>query len=241
MMHDVNQEEKVSEEQIMAMFDSISAYYDRLNRLLSFGIDRQWRNHAIRIIGRNIRPSDILDVATGTGDLAIAALKLEPRKIIGIDISKKMLELGREKIAGLGEQDRIELLEGTSGKILFQDSTFDTVMSAFGVRNFKDTLGGLREMHRVLRPGGMIMVLEFSHPAWFPVKKLYGLYFKKMLPRIGRKVSGNPFAYTYLPDSVNAFPDGEDFLNLLQTTGFTGVRLKKLTGGIASIYYGFKI
>ncbi|MDZ7636433.1 MAG: ubiquinone/menaquinone biosynthesis methyltransferase [Bacteroidales bacterium] len=205
-----------------------------------WGTDRRWRSRAIDLIGLNIKPVTMLDVATGTGDLAIAALKLGPQKVTGIDISGKMLEEGRRKITRMGLGERIELVKGDSQAMEFGDGTFDVTMSAFGVRNFEDTAAGLREMCRVLRPGGMMMVLEFSRPSWFPLKQIYGLYFRRVLPRIGRKVSGDPDAYTYLPESVMSFPDNERFLELMLLAGFTGVKQTRLTGGIASIYYGFR-
>lgn len=240
MMHDINQGKRAPKESVENMFNSISGSYDRLNLILSFGTDRRWRRRAIDLIGRHIRPLKILDVATGTGDLAVAALRLDPEKITGIDISEKMLALGRDKIEKLGHTARIELLQGDSEHIMFPDMSFDVAMSAFGVRNFEDTSAGLREMYRVLRPGGMIMVLEFSRPAKFPMKQFYGFYFTRILPWIGRKVSGNPGAYNYLPESVMSFPDNEDFLILLQKAGFINTAQKKMTGGIASIYYGFR-
>lgn len=223
------------------MFDSISGHYDRLNRILSLGTDRRWRRRAVNLIGIHTRPLEILDVATGTGDLAIEALRLGPRRITGIDISGKMLEQGRRKISGMGLGEQIVLLKGDSQAIEFGDGTFDVAMCAFGVRNFEDTLTGLSEMCRVLRPGGMVMVLEFSRPERFPLKQIYGLYFRHVLPRIGRRVSGDPGAYTYLPDSVMAFPDNERFLDLLTAAGFGDVKQRRLTGGIASIYYGFRL
>jgi len=227
-------------EQVEAMFDSISPHYDRLNHLLSLGTDRLWRRRAVNLIGRHIRPGRIIDVATGTGDLAIAALKLEPEKVTGIDISGEMLARAREKITRLGYGEKIEMLQGDSAAIDFRDGTFDVAMSAFGVRNFEDTVAGLREMCRVLRSGGMVMILEFSKPSWFPLKQIYGLYFKNILPRIGKRVSGDPDAYTYLPDTVNSFPDNEAFLDLLSEAGFSDVNQKRMTGGIASVYYGFR-
>lgn len=235
-----NQVKSASGEQVEAMFNSISKHYDRLNHLLSFGTDRYWRDRAIRLMGSHIRATRILDVATGTGDLALAAMKLNPEKITGIDISDRMLEEGRQKIAALGLEDKIELTRGKAESILFPDCTFDAVMSAFGVRNFENTLGGLREMHRVLRTGGMITILEFSRPSWFPMKQVYGLYFSKILPFIGRKVSGDPSAYTYLPESVMSFPDNEDFLKMMTEAGFRGTGQEKMTGGIASVYFGFR-
>ena len=240
MMPEKTEHTGAPREQVEAMFDSISRHYDRLNHLLSLGTDRRWRRRAVNLIGSHIRPLTILDVATGTGDLAIASLKLGPRKVTGIDISGKMLEEGRRKISRMGLGERIELLRGDSQSMQFSDGTFDVAMSAFGVRNFEDTVAGLREMHRVLRPGGMLMVLEFSRPSRFPLKQIYGLYFRRVLPRIGRKVSGDPGAYSYLPESVMSFPDNERFLELMVRVGFTEVEQTRLTGGIASIYHGFK-
>ena len=241
MMPEKNEQRGAPREQVEAMFDSISGHYDRLNRILSLGTDRRWRRRAVNLIGIHIRPMEILDVATGTGDLAIEALRLGPRRITGIDISGKMLEEGRRKISRMGHGEQIVLMKGDSQAIEFSDGTFDVAMCAFGVRNFADTLTGLSEMCRVLRPGGMVMVLEFSRPAWFPLKQIYGLYFRQVLPRIGRRVSGDPGAYTYLPDSVMAFPDNERFLGLLTTAGFRDVKQRRLTGGIASLYYGFRL
>ncbi len=240
MMPESNEHMGAPREQVEAMFDSISGHYDRLNRMLSLGTDRRWRRRAVSLIGLHISPMEILDVATGTGDLAIEAVRLGPRKITGIDISSKMLAEGQQKIARMGHEDKITLIKGDSRAIKFSDATFDVAMCAFGVRNFEDTLTGLREMYRVIRPGGMVMVLEFSRPAWFPLKQIYGLYFKRVLPRIGRRVSGDPGAYTYLPDSVMTFPDNERFLELLTVAGFREVKQRRLTGGIASIYYGFR-
>jgi demethylmenaquinone methyltransferase/2-methoxy-6-polyprenyl-1,4-benzoquinol methylase len=240
MMHEINRPGGAPKESVERMFNSISGSYDRLNLILSFGTDRRWRRRAIDLIGSHIRPVKILDVATGTGDLAVAALRLGPEKIMGIDISEKMLALGREKIAQLGHTGKIELLKGDSEHIMFPDRTFDAVISAFGVRNFEDTSAGLKEMYRVLRPGGMIMVLEFSRPARFPMKQFYGFYFTRILPWIGRRVSGDPGAYSYLPESVMSFPDNADFLELLRGAEFINTAQKKMTGGIASIYYGFR-
>jgi len=241
MTPEKNEQSGAPREQVEAMFDSISGHYDRLNRILSLGTDRRWRRRAVNLIGIHIRPLEILDVATGTGDLAIEALRLGPRRITGIDISGKMLDEGRRKISGMGLGEQIVLMKGDSQAMDFGDGTFDVAMCAFGVRNFEDTLTGLSEMCRVLRPGGMVMVLEFSRPSRFPLKQIYGLYFRQVLPRIGRRVSGDPAAYTYLPDSVMAFPDNERFLGLLAAAGFRDVKQRRLTGGIASIYYGFRL
>lgn len=225
-------------ESVGAMFDEIAPRYDFLNHFLSFGIDKLWRRKAIRIISRTHSGCDILDVATGTGDLAIASMKLTPRHVTGIDISEKMLSSGREKISRLGLSGTIDLQSGASENIAFPDNSFDVAMSSFGVRNFADTLAGLREMGRVLREGGMIMVLEFSRPSTFPFSQLYRLYFLHILPAIGRLFSKSRNAYRYLPDTVMKFPENRAFLDLLEEAGFSEVRQKRLSGGIASIYTG---
>jgi len=236
--------EKVQENskraEVESMFDSIAWRYDFLNHFLSFGTDRSWRRKAVRTIGDKIKPLYILDVASGTGDLAIASLKLGPEKVTGIDISERMLAVGIEKIKTAGLSDRIELQKGDSENIAFPDNTFDAAMVAFGVRNFNDPLKGLKEMIRVLRPGGMIMVLEFSKPVSFPLRQLFNFYFLNILPFFGRIFSRNRKAYRYLPDSVMNFPDNEAFIYLLKTAGFIDTAQKRLTGGIASIYTGFK-
>lgn len=225
---------------IGAMFDTIAGRYDFLNHFLSLGIDRRWRKKAIRIIGAHKKNPEILDVATGTGDLAISAMRIDPVKIKGIDISLKMLEIGEQKIRKLGLSDVIELLPGDSQSIPFPAGSFDVAMVAFGVRNFSDPLKGLGEMHRILRSGGLILVLEFSKPRRFPVRDIYNFYFRRILPLVGRLVSGDKKAYTYLPESVGRFPDNQEFIDLLGKAGFTGTSQVKLTGGIASIYTGFK-
>ena len=223
------------------MFDAIAWRYDFLNHFLSFGIDRYWRYKAVRIISRtHMNPERILDLATGTGDLAIAAMKLNPGYITGIDISRRMLEAGREKVKRRSLTDKIELVEGDSEKIGFGDKTFNVAMVSFGVRNFSDPLKGLTEMYRVLVPGGLVMVLEFSKPSGFIFTHLYNFYFLTILPYIGKIFSKNSSAYTYLPESVMQFPYNEQFKNLLMQAGFISISQKKLTGGIASIYTGLK-
>jgi demethylmenaquinone methyltransferase/2-methoxy-6-polyprenyl-1,4-benzoquinol methylase len=225
---------------VASMFDSIAWRYDFLNHLLSFGIDRRWRKKAINVLSGKYTNPEILDVATGTGDLAIAALKLNPLHITGIDISRKMIEKGREKIARRGLEDRIEIMEGDSEKLSFGNNVFDVAMVAFGVRNFSDPLKGLNEMCRILRNRGTVMVLEFSKPVRFPFRQVYSFYFRNILPFIGRLFSKDRNAYSYLPESVMQFPDNERFISLLESAGFTNVSQKKLTGGIASIYTGIK-
>jgi demethylmenaquinone methyltransferase / 2-methoxy-6-polyprenyl-1,4-benzoquinol methylase len=225
---------------VESMFDSIAWRYDFLNHFLSFGIDHLWRRRAVRVISRHSKNPEILDVATGTGDLAIAAVRISPLKITGIDISKKMLEIGREKINKKGLSGRIELLQGDSENIPFADNRFDVAMVAFGVRNFSDPLRGLTEMNRVLRAGGMILVLEFSKPSGLLFRSVYDFYFRHILPFVGRLFSKDKFAYSYLPDSVFKFPDNEEFLRILEKAGFSSTRQVKLTGGVASIYTGLK-
>jgi len=222
------------------MFDSIAGMYDFLNHFLSFGTDRCWRRKAIKMLGGRYNKPLIIDVATGTGDLAIAAMKLDPEKITGIDISGNMLAIGREKIRRKGLTEKIELVKCDSENIIYDDNSFDLAMVAFGVRNFSDPLKGLSEMNRVLKEGGMIMVLEFSRPVWTPFKQIYYFYFLHILPLIGKIFSGNNKAYKYLPDSVLGFPDNEKFKELLSIAGFDNIGQKRLSGGIASIYTGIK-
>lgn len=225
---------------VTSMFNNIAPRYDFLNHFLSLGIDRSWRKKAIRIISEAYKNPEILDVAAGTGDLSIAAVKLDPKHITGIDISLNMIEVGREKIRRKGLSERIELIEADSENIPFYDDRFDVAMVAFGVRNFTDPAKGLSEMRRVVRTGGMVLVLEFSKPAKFPFKQLYNFYFLNILPLVGRLFSRNKIAYSYLPESVMQFPDNEKFMGLMTEAGLSSVRQKKLTLGIASIYTGLK-
>lgn len=236
-MEDIKQEKRAAVE---SMFDSIAWRYDFLNHFLSFGTDYRWRKRAIGIISKHQEHPRILDVATGTGDLAIAALKIEPVKITGIDISEKMIEIGREKLKERGLTEKIELFKGDSEHIDFKDNSFDVTMVAFGVRNFSDPLKGLSEMYRVTRPGGFLMVLEFSKPVSFPFRQIYNFYFLNILPLFGRLFSKDKRAYSYLPESVMKFPDNESFLNIVVEAGFVKEQQVKLTGGIASIYTGIK-
>lgn len=226
-------------EQVARMFDSISGNYDFLNHFLSLGIDIRWRKKAIKLLAPG-KPKLILDVATGTGDFAVEALKLSPDKIIGVDISEGMLEVGRKKMKANGYDSRIELLSGDSEKLPFEENKFDAVIVAFGVRNFENLERGLTEMYRVLKPGGRMVVLEFSKPRMFPFKQLYHFYFTFVLPKIGKVISKDPAAYTYLPESVQAFPDGENFISILSRLGFKDTLCKPLTLGISSLYTGIK-
>lgn len=226
--------------EVESMFDAIAPKYDFLNRVLSLGIDRQWRRRAVKMAGRALQrsPHRILDVATGTADLAIEALKLGPEEVIGVDIAEEMLAVGREKLKARHLDHRIILRRGDAENLDFENGTFDIVLVAFGVRNFENLGRGLEELHRVLRPGGALVVLEFSRPRDFPMKQLYGFYSSQILPRVGRAVSGDSGAYDYLPESIQAFPDGEDFLAEMRHAGFGGLKQKRLTFGVASLYRG---
>lgn len=226
-------------EQVAKMFDNISHKYDFLNHFLSVGIDIYWRKYAIKLLKAS-QPKLMLDIATGTGDFAIEALKLNPDKIIGVDISAGMLKYGKEKIIKLGLEHKIELMLGDSEKLQFDDNTFDAITVSFGVRNFENLEKGLTDMFRVLKPGGKAVVLEFSKPKSFPMKQLYNFYFKNILPILGKIFSKDNTAYTYLPESVNAFPDGEDFLKVFEKSGFKSTKCIPLTFGISSIYIGEK-
>lgn len=222
-------------EQVATMFNNISKKYDFLNHFLSLGIDIVWRKKAIKLL-KPTSPKQILDIATGTGDFAIAALKINPTKVTGIDISEGMLNVGKQKIKEKGLEDKIELALGDSENLNFNDSTFDAYTVGFGVRNFENLEKGLSEMLRVLKPNGTAVILEFSKPKKFPIKQLYNFYFNKILPGIGKLVSKDSSAYTYLPESVDAFPDGSDFLQILTKLGYKDVKAIPLMFGIASIY-----
>ena len=234
------QAEGSKKEQVGKMFDNIAPYYDFLNRLLTLRIDVLWRRKAIAAI-ENRDAKRILDVATGTADLTVEINKqLKPEQIIGMDLSNEMLEVGRKKIAKRGLENLVRLDQGDSEHLAYEANSFDVATAAFGVRNFENLKAGLAEMHRVLKTNGQIVVLEFSRPTIFPFKQLFNLYFKYILPQIGRVTSKDPKAYQYLYESVQAFPDGEDFLNVLREVGFNSNKCKKLSLGICSIYTGFK-
>lgn len=221
------------------MFNSIAWRYDFLNHFLSFGVDRYWRRKAVSMLKKN-RPQLILDVASGTGDLAIAALKINPSKIYGIDISEDMLNIGREKIKKKGLQDKIELLESDSENLIFEDNKFDAVTVGFGVRNFENLEKGLTEMLRVLKPSGKAVILEFSKPKSAIIRSLYSFYSSKVCPWLGNMISKDPVAYTYLNKSVEAFPEGENFATILRKTGYTDIKIRPLTFGVVTIYTGSK-
>ncbi len=226
-------------EQVAKMFNNISRKYDLLNHLLSMGIDVYWRKKAIRQL-HELKPKRILDIATGTGDFAIEALKLNPDKIIGVDISEGMLEQGRAKIKKKKLEDKIELQQGDSENLSFDDNKFDAIIVAFGVRNFEDLNRGLGNMFRVLKKGGKVVILEFSRPRGFPFKQLYNFYFKAILPNIGKLISKDDSAYRYLPESVQAFPEGKTFIKILEKAGFKETKCISLSFGICSIYTGSK-
>ena len=232
------QENKAS--QVERMFDGIAHRYDFLNHFFSLGIDVLWRKRCVRLL-RQERPKRMLDVATGTADFAIEAVRMGlDVQVTGVDISAGMLDVGRTKIAARGWNDRIELIQGDSVALPFEADAFDVFTVAFGVRNFEDLQGGLTDMLRVLKPGGLGLVLEFSKPRRFPIKQVFGLYFKHIMPTVGKWVSKDPAAYTYLPESVDAFPEGNDFLDQMTLAGYTDVKAQRLTGGIATIYTGRK-
>lgn len=230
---------KSKKEQVAEMFDNVSGKYDFLNHFFSLGIDHLWRKKAINIISK-YNPKKILDIATGTGDFAIAALKLNPKEIIGVDISEGMLEKGREKIKKRKLDNLISLNYGDSENLLFDDSSIDAITIGFGVRNFENLEKGLKEMFRVLKSGGVVAILEFSKPKKFPMKQGFGFYSKYIMPTIGNAISKDSTAYTYLPESVEAFPEGKNFEDILLKLGFKNINSHKLSGGIATIYIGEK-
>ena len=234
-----SEDKKSKKEQVASMFDNISQSYDLLNHTLSFGIDILWRRKAIRML-KPFSPKTILDVATGTGDFALEALHLKPSKIVGIDISDGMLEVGRKKIDKRGLTEIIELQQGGAENLAFEDNIFDVLTVAFGVRNFENLEKGLSEMYRVTRDGGHLMIIEFSKPTKFPVKQLYNFYFNSILPKIGKIVSKDNAAYQYLPESVAAFPSGQSFLEILSNVGYKDIKCIPLTFGISSIYWARK-
>jgi demethylmenaquinone methyltransferase/2-methoxy-6-polyprenyl-1,4-benzoquinol methylase len=222
--------------QVENMFDKIAFRYDFLNRFLSAGIDVGWRKKAIQQL-KDLRPKKILDVATGTADFAITSFKiLQPEKIIGIDISDGMLEIGKKKIEKAGLQNSIELLNGDSEAILFDDNSFDAVTVAFGVRNFENLEKGLSEIKRVLKPGGKLIVLECTKPSLPVLKQLYNFYMKFITPKIGKIIAKNNEAYQYLNDSVLKFPEKESFIQILNQSDYRNAFYKTLTLGICTIY-----
>jgi len=234
------QDENSKKKQVTNMFDGIAPYYDLLNRVLSLGIDTIWRTKAIKLLKKE-NPQSILDIATGTADLAIeAAQVIKPKYIIGMDIAKEMLRVGDKKIEKKNLDHIITLEHGDSEALRYETEQFDAVMAAFGVRNFENLEKGLSEMQRVLRPGGQCMILEFSRPKAFPLKQGFNAYFKYILPVIGKVKSKDPKAYKYLYESVQAFPDYDQFAGILKKVGFSEVTWKALTFGICTIYLAKK-
>jgi demethylmenaquinone methyltransferase / 2-methoxy-6-polyprenyl-1,4-benzoquinol methylase len=227
-------------EQVAGMFNRIAGKYDFFNRFLSGGTDIRWRKKALKQFENN-PPQHLLDVATGTADMAIMAEKmLHPPKITGIDISEKMLEIGREKVKKAGYQNVINLETGDSETINYPPATFDAITAAFGVRNFANLEKGLAEMYRVLKPGGKLVILEFCKPKRKGWRKIYNIYMAKVAPKIVTAFSGNREAYHYLDQSVKAFPEREDFVAILKKTGFINTGHKPLSLGICCIYSGIK-
>ena len=230
---------KGKKEQVATMFDNISANYDGLNRVISFGIDISWRKKVVQLVSKN-NPKQILDIATGTGDLAIMMSQLNPDKIIGLDISAGMLDVGKRKIANVNLSDKIDMVVGDSENMPFDDNTFDAITVSFGVRNFANLDKGLTEIKRVLKPGGTFVVLETSNPTKFPFKQGYKFYTTYILPFIGKIFSRDKAAYSYLCESANIFPFGEAFDNILQKNGFINTEYRPVTFGVATIYSATK-
>ncbi len=231
--------EKGKKEQVAQMFDAISENYDGLNRVISFGIDVKWRKKVVAIVGEN-NPKQILDIATGTGDLAIMMATLNPERIVGLDISAGMLEVGKQKISKANLSDKIEMLVGDSENMPFEDNTFDAITVSFGVRNFANLDKGLTEIKRVLKPNGKLVILETSVPTKFPYKQGYRFHTSVILPVVGKLFSKDKVAYSYLSESANSFPFGEKFNNILLKNGFTTATDKPVTFGVASIYTATK-
>lgn len=226
-------------EQVATMFNNISKNYDGLNRVISFGIDVRWRKKVVKLVSKN-NPQQILDIATGTGDLALMMSQLNPKKIIGLDISEGMLEVGKQKVAKANLSDQIEMMVGDSENMPFDDNTFDAITVSFGVRNFANLDKGLTEIRRVLKPNGTFVILETSNPTKFPYKQGYKFYTSFILPTIGKIFSKDKVAYSYLCESANSFPFGEDFDNILKKNGFINTQYKPVTFGVATIYSATK-
>jgi len=226
-------------DQVATMFNNISKNYDDLNRVISFGIDISWRKKVVQIVSKN-NPQQILDIATGTGDLALMMSTLAPEKIIGLDISEGMLSVGKEKISKAQLNDKIEMVVGDSEDIPYADNTFDAITVSFGVRNFANLDKGLGEIRRVLKPGGILVILETSNPTKFPFKQGYKFYTSFILPVIGKLFSKDKIAYSYLSESANFFPFGEAFNNILKKNGFINTTHTPVTFGVATIYSASK-
>ncbi len=226
-------------EEVAEMFNNISKRYDFLNHFLSLGIDKIWRRKAVNML-RPLKPQRILDLASGTGDFAIESLKLNPTEIVGMDISEGMLEVGRVKMKTKGYDKVISMRLGDSEDLPFEDGYFDALTVGFGVRNYENLEKGLAEMLRVVRKGGKIVILEFSKPKKFPVKQYYAFHSRYIIPFFGKRISKDKKAYAYLPESVAAFPEGEELKEILRKVGYLNVESKLVSGGIATIYSGDK-
>ena len=234
-----NQVDKSKKQEVAEMFDNISARYDFLNHFLSLGIDKIWRRKAINQL-RSIPVKKIIDIATGTGDFAIAALKLNPEEVIGLDISAGMLAVGEQKMIKNKVDSIIKMQLGDSENIPYDSNYFDALTVGFGVRNFENLELGLAEMLRVLKPGGKAVILEFSKPKRFPIKQIFGFYSRYFIPFFGKRISKDAQAYSYLPESVAAFPEGKDFEEILHKIGYKNIESTLVSGGIATIYAGIK-
>ena len=234
-----NQVDKSKKQEVAEMFDNISARYDFLNHFLSLGIDKIWRRKAIKQL-RSIPVKKIIDIATGTGDFAIAALKLNPEEVIGLDISAGMLAVGEQKMIKNKVDSIIKMQLGDSENIPYDSNYFDALTVGFGVRNFENLELGLAEMLRVLKPGGKAVILEFSKPKRFPIKQIFGFYSRYFIPFFGKRISKDAQAYSYLPESVAAFPEGKDFEDILRKIGYKNIQSTLVSGGIATIYAGIK-
>lgn len=228
--------DRSKKDQVEEMFDNIAHRYDFLNHLLSLGIDNLWRRRAVRHIAQNA-PDVVMDMATGTGDFAFEiARRTDASRVVGFDLSEGMLAVGRQKAVRKSLQDVVVFEKGDSEDMVYDDDSFDAMTVGFGVRNFEHLTTGLAEMHRVLRPGGDLVILEVSRPTRFPMKQIFNLYFLHILPLIGRLFSRDHRAYSYLPESVGAFPHGDDFVAILHEVGFRDVEYKPLTFGICAMY-----
>ena len=234
-----NQDDKSKKQEVAEMFDNISARYDFLNHFLSLGIDKIWRRKAINQL-RSTPVKKIIDIATGTGDFAIAALKLNPEEVIGLDISAGMLAVGEQKMIKNKVDSIIKMQLGDSENIPYDSNYFDALTVGFGVRNFENLELGLTEMLRVLKPGGKAVILEFSKPKRFPIKQIFGFYSRYFIPFFGKRISKDAQAYSYLPESVAAFPEGKDFEEILHKIGYKNIESTLVSGGIATIYAGIK-
>ena len=234
-----NQVDKSKKQEVAEMFDNISARYDFLNHFLSLGIDKIWRRKAINQL-RSTPVKKLIDIATGTGDFAIAALKLNPEEVIGLDISAGMLAVGEQKMRKNKVDSIIKMQLGDSENIPYDSNYFDALTVGFGVRNFENLELGLTEMLRVLKPGGKAVILEFSKPKRFPIKQIFGFYSRYFIPFFGKRISKDAQAYSYLPESVAAFPEGKDFEEILHKIGYKNIESTLVSGGIATIYAGIK-